>query len=313
MKKVFYVVALMGFLLACSSEKPGTVNTQGPVTTVPGKNNTPAATLPQASTAGAAQGSIEVLPVETTKNSILNLIVRGTEPAKVKVMWLVNGMPVENNSGFQFNTANVKKGDTVQAKAIVQDRDILSNVVPIRNSPPELISARFIMNDPSNPGKLSVDVAGKDADGDAVTFLYEWTNNQAPAGKGKTIDSSIKRGDKISVKIVPFDGEAYGRPIILTNEVRNLPPVFIEDSRVNFDGHVWTTQIKASDPDGDTLTYSIKDAPPGMTINPATGGISWNVPPEFTGKASFTVSVNDGHGGETVKPFHFEITQAKGK
>ncbi|MBM4141828.1 MAG: hypothetical protein FJ242_10195 [Nitrospira sp.] len=44
-----------------------------------------------------------------------------------------------------------------------------------------------------------------------------------------------------------------------------------------------------------------------MTIDPSTGLITWNVPPEFTGKALITVSVKDGHGGEAVQSFTLEI------
>jgi hypothetical protein len=310
MKKIFCVVALMA-LLACSSEKTSTVNTQGQGSAAPDKGDMPAAiaTSTQDKTGASSHFSIELIPAEATKNSMLNLIVHGAEPANTRVIWLVNGSPVANNSSTQFNPANIKKGDVVQAKAIDQGKEVLSNIVPIKNSPPELSNAKFTMNDPSSPGKLSVAVSGRDADGDEVTYLYEWTKNGEPAGKDKTIASSIKRGDQISVKITPFDGEAYGRPAILNMEVKNLPPVFAqEESKLSFKGHVCTTQIRATDPDGDTLTYSLKEAPPGMTIDPATGVMTWNVPPDFEGKVSFTACVNDGHGGETLKTFHFEVT-----
>lgn len=65
--------------------------------------------------------------------------------------------------------------------------------------------------------------------------------------------------------------------------------------------------LKATDPDGDPLTYSLKSAPPGVTINPTTGLIQWNVPPDFKGMAPITVSVTDGHGGEVMQSFTVEI------
>jgi hypothetical protein len=69
--------------------------------------------------------------------------------------------------------------------------------------------------------------------------------------------------------------------------------------------------LKATDPDGDTLTYALKSAPAGMTINPSTGLIKWNVLPEFIGKAPITVSVKDGHGGEVMQSFTIDITPEK--
>ena len=122
------------------------------------------------------------------------------------------------------------------------------------------------------------------------------TKNGEPAGNTKTIASSIKGGDKISVKITPFDGEAYGKPITLLREIGNMPPMIEEDIKHIFDGKVFTGQIKASDPDGDALTYSIKSGPQGMTID-SSGLIKWSVPPGFKGKTPVTVSVSDNHGG----------------
>ena len=77
--------------------------------------------------------------------------------------------------------------------------------------------------------------------------------------------------------------------------MRNMPPIITEDKRFDFDGNIWSCQLKAPDPDCDSLTYSIKKYLPGMTINPSTGLIQWNMPPDFKGKAKVTVSVTDGH------------------
>ncbi|GAB4406303.1 MAG: hypothetical protein OHK0032_01200 [Thermodesulfovibrionales bacterium] len=38
----------------------------------------------------------------------------------------------------------------------------------------------------------------------------------------------------------------------------------------------------------------------------STGLIKWKVPSDFKGKATVTVSVTDGHGGEAL--YNFEVT-----
>jgi hypothetical protein len=158
--------------------------------------------------------------------------------------------------------------------------------------------------------RLYIDASASDADEDPVVILYEWTKNGEPAGNTKEIGAQIKRGDKISVKITPFDGEAYGKPITLRREIGNMPPMIAEDKKHIFDGKVWTYQIKASDPDGDEITYALKTAPSGMTID-ASGLIKWNVPQDSKGKAPVTVSVSDNHGGETTASFSVEINSSK--
>jgi hypothetical protein len=121
------------------------------------------------------------------------------------------------------------------------------------------------------------------------------------------MEGSLKKGDRISVKITPFDGEAYGRPIIIQRDVQNAKPVILDNRKFGFEANVYTYQVKAVDSDEDSLTYTLKSGPAGMTINSSTGLIKWAVPVEFTGKTSFTVSVSDGHGGEAVQTFPFEM------
>jgi hypothetical protein len=74
-----------------------------------------------------------------------------------------------------------------------------------------------------------------------------------------------------------------------------------------FDGKRYSHQINATDPDGDSLTYSLKKAPSGMRIDSSSGLITWDVPSDFTGKALFTVAAADGHGGEVTQDLTLEI------
>jgi len=56
-------------------------------------------------------------------------------------------------------------------------------------------------------------------------------------------------------------------------------------------------EVKATDPDGDVLTYSLINKPEGMTIDFAT--ISWIPTEEQIGVGNFTVKVSDGQLSDT--------------
>jgi hypothetical protein len=300
-KAVFLLAPLL--IISCSPEKPGM---SGPAQPSAGVSAQPGMTAP----GGVQQGSgavLEIDPHEAVRNTTLRANARGFDLSGVKTEWLVNGLPVEGSSGAVFKTGSVTKGDIVQARAFLQGKEILSNTVRIGNCPPRVERTR-IMPATLKPGdSIYVDATCSDPDGDEVTLLYEWTKNGEPAGKDRKIYGEVKRGDRLSVKITPYDGESYGQPAVISVTVANMPPMIMDDRKYTFDGKVFNRSIKATDPDGDPLTYSLKAAPAGMTINPTLGQINWNVPADYSGKASYTVSVTDGKGGEATQTFTLEL------
>jgi hypothetical protein len=301
-KKFFYVVALMA-LFSCSSEKAPEMNMTGGQTAGGGMS---ASGSGPAGEGEKAPYELKVIPAEVTRRTVLTAVSRGFRVSDAKIEWILNDGPVVG-SGSTFDTSAATKGDRVQARALVGDSEVWSERAEIRNAPPELTRVK-IMPEVFKPGdSIYVEAAADDADGDEVAISYEWTKNGEQAGTGKALEMQLKRGDKISVKVTPFDGEAYGETAFLKTEIRNMPPVITEDYKFKIDGKNWSHQIEAADPDGDTLTYSLKSAPSGMTIDPAKGLVTWDIPRGFYGKASVTASVNDGHGGEASHTFHVSI------
>jgi len=63
------------------------------------------------------------------------------------------------------------------------------------------------------------------------------------------------------------------------------------------EGAVYTYDVEATDPNGDTLTYSLTNSPTGMTINSTTGVITWT--PAAAGSFDVTVEVSDGSKSAT--------------
>jgi len=63
------------------------------------------------------------------------------------------------------------------------------------------------------------------------------------------------------------------------------------------EGASYTYDVKATDPNGDTLTYSLTVSPTGMTINSTTGVISWT--PTAAGSFDVTVEVSDDSKSDT--------------
>ncbi len=266
----------------------------------------------QPTTPGAAQSyALTFTPKQPVRNSVVTLIPAGFDLSDAQVLWLVDGEPVATPEPEQLNAGDmfeIKKGVTIQAKAVVHGQEVLSEEITITNAPPELTGVRLL------PGAtLSVEALGNDLDGDPVTLQYAWTRNGAPAGTGKTIEGPVKRGDRISVRVTPYDGERHGQHADLERTIKNMPPMIAENRKFSFNGSQYTYQTTASDPDGDSLKYSLGSAPAGMTIDSGSGLVQWTVPKEFTGKATAAINVDDGNGGVANYVVNITITSTKVK
>lgn len=179
------------------------------------------------------------------------------------------------------------------------------------NTPPRITSFNVNPQFPVVGDKVRAEVVASDKEGDRVTITYQWSKNDVTLFETSDtllLSGDFKRGDKISLRVIPDDGKSKGMPISVVMFVANSSPVIKPSPETfRFDGNVYSYQVKATDPDGDPLSYSLKSAPAGMIIDPSTGLIKWNVPHEFTGKTPITISVTDGHGGELLQSLTIEI------
>ena len=88
----------------------------------------------------------------------------------------------------------------------------------------------------------------------------------------------------------------------------NRAPV-IESTQITTakEGAVYTYDVEATDPNGDTLEFSLLVHPTDMTINPTTGVISWT--PASAGSYDVTVEVSDGNKS-TIQEFTIIVDEA---
>jgi Ca2+-binding RTX toxin-like protein len=74
-------------------------------------------------------------------------------------------------------------------------------------------------------------------------------------------------------------------------------------------GGSYAYDADASDIDGDTLVYSLAEAPAGASIDAATGLVKWT--PQAPGQYRFVVRVGDGHGGSAEQAYNVDVSRAE--
>jgi hypothetical protein len=220
---------------------------------------------------------------------------------------------------FATSGCKGKKTEVAPSKEISQGSEKSSNlsdkdsdassIKP--NHRPRITGVDIIPQIPKIGDILNVKVLAEDIDGDDLLFNYKWIKEGEVVSTEETLElnpDKFKRGDEIKLMIIPFDGKEEGDPGYVYILIGNAPPeITSSPNSGKIHNKIFTYYLNASDPDGDPLTYALKEAPPGMTID-NSGLIKWDIPPDFKGKARVTVSVTDGHGGEASQSFTLEIT-----
>ncbi len=131
-----------------------------------------------------------------------------------------------------------------------------------KNSPPSINS---ITIDPSQPHVMDLlksEATAVDPDGDSMTYSYQWMKNGAEMYGEVSATLSpgkARKGDSISVRVIPFDGKDYGEarvsdPVIILNSPPMMRSAKILPERPT-KAQELIAQGEAEDPDGDKVTF----------------------------------------------------------
>jgi hypothetical protein len=147
-------------------------------------------------------------------------------------------------------------------------------------------------------------IAGREPEN--IQYKYEWSINRKPAGDNSDSIGGFKRGDFITVKITPYDGDMPGSYKVLSVTAENSSPKPLDMKALKSEGTNLSYQVVAADPDGDAISYELIDAPSGMTIN-SEGVINWQVKDDDYGTKTVKVKISDNKGGDTTWPVDFTV------
>jgi YVTN family beta-propeller protein len=182
---------------------------------------------------------------------------------------------------------------------------------PSQPNRPPVISAPGTVNLVQG-GAVTVDVSASDPDGDTLTF----SATGLPGGVTINSGTGAIRGNantagvfNATVRATDPDGANASASITFNVQVPsqpNRPPVVSAPGTVNLmQGGAVTVNVTASDPDGDTLTFSASGLPGGVTINSGTGAIRGNA--NTAGVFNATVRATDPDGANDTAQITFDV------
>jgi hypothetical protein len=232
-----------------------------------------------------------------------------------RYQWLVNGAPVAGASDSQFSTEKLKNGDRITAQVTPNDGKadgavFITDPVTVGNTAPDIAEVHLEPVPLYRGDQLKVKVVAGDPDGDPITFAYKWFRNdrEIPDAKTDTLDTKdFRKKDVLAVLVTPSDGKATreghaGFPVT----IENAPPRFTSTPPAEIKNGQYLYTVVVMDPDEDPITLELKQAPPGMTLDPATKQIAWKLTPESKGKHRIVIAAKDNDNGVTQQEFELE-------
>ena len=155
-------------------------------------------------------------------------------------------------------------------------------------------------------------IDGDDAESDLVYSLVSSSDNSGvrfdEATATLTWAPTSELDNTFTVRVTDPGGAASEQTFTVTSveTPANRPPVFrsVPVSSVRL-GESYRYAARASDPDGDVLTYSLIDGPVGMSIDPSTGVVSWTA--AEVGVYDIVIGASDGVFSPTTQSYRLTV------
>ena len=189
--------------------------------------------------------------------------------------------------------------------------------------PPPANSAPTIAGTPATTASVgqmyTFSPVGDDADDDTLTFTIEnrpsWATFTSATGQLRGTPSSANVGTTSNIVIRVSDGQAtdelppFNLEVVATPPPANRPPTISGTPAASVTaGSAYSFRPVASDPDGNTLLFSIQNQPSWANFSTTTGRLSGTPTTANVGtSARITITVSDGTATASLASFTIQV------
>jgi len=208
--------------------------------------------------------------------------------------------PGNNYNGSDVFVVTISDGKGGQTTSTVR-----IGVMPVNDAP---VTADQNLTTPEDTS-VSGAVVATDADGDVLSYAVSSGAahgnvflNSATGAFVYTPSANYNGSDSFVVTVNDGKGGLATSVITIGITPVNDAPVSSNQNLSTPEDTPVTGVISATDPDGDTLSYSVigSGSHGTVTLNPVTGAFVYTPDTGYSGSDNFVVSINDGHGGTTT-------------
>jgi len=244
------------------------------------------------------------------------ILVAGTVNETASVT--VNGQDVAVNDQLEFSQmVTLTEGVntlTIMAVDAAANESSQVLIVSLNSNEPPIIDSEAVLTAKAE-NNYFYDVEASDSNGDALVYSL----TESPSGM--TIESdtgvinwtpSTEGSASVIVSVSDGKGGTAEQSYTITVFPANLPPEITSTppNQTTVDAN-YVYNVAATDPDGDTLSYRLLDAPSGLRINSSTGQVTWV--PYNAGTSSVSIEVSDPSGLSARQDYNITTFFTDGK
>lgn len=223
----------------------------------------------------------------------------------------LNGGGDEDFNDIFLNTTRVVIPNELNTYTVLDDNSI--NLICGGNAVPTLI---ITCPDPVEENtSTSISYTANDSDGNIAQKSLSAFNGTVVDNNDGTItytpDTDFFGTDTLSMSIQDNDGASNTQTCTITVNEVNLPPIINGNPMTSIEaGNTYIFIPTASDPDGDTLSFSISNKPSWASFSATTGQLS-GVPTNSNVNTyiNIVVSVSDGTNATSLNSFNITVTE----
>jgi hypothetical protein len=239
------------------------------------------------------------------ENVLLTFTVSATDADGDTINYSAQNLPqgaALSNQTFSW-TPNYNQAGSYQVTFIANDghaQDTETITITVNNVNRTPVLAAIGNKSVSENNALSFSVSASDADGEMITYTApSLPSGAAFAGQTFTWTPNYNQAGAYQVTFIASDGQAQdSKAITITvNNVNRAPVLSSIGNKSASANQSLTFAVDATDPDGDTLTYSATGVPSGATFTSKT--FSWTPSEGQVGSFSVTFTASDGQSQDS--------------
>ncbi|BAY84562.1 YD repeat protein [Calothrix parasitica NIES-267] len=257
----------------------------------------------------------------TTTERIVTLVGQ-TEPG-IEMVSVETQQMVTADSQGNFSLTDVSMPIAGTAPFSLVTVDIAGNLGRVQkqftrigiNAAPEIVSTPEAVFDTDGQDSYTYQIEAVDPDNDTLTYsLLNGLQGVEIDENGLltfTPKGNLRASYELNIEV--SDGRGGTDTQAFTVEINsvvidNRPPTFTSTPIIESNlGTEYSYQPTATDPDGDTLTFSLIEGIPGLSIEAETGLLLWNPTVEQLGGNSVAIQVSDEEGLTDTQSFTISV------